>query len=225
LSDEPELSAAEFALAWVESLKAMLVEEHVQYAKLTDPAKQRDKASLIVGKVAMMLVIHPIIGKQRVLALRDISQFFADLSHGRKHPWSIPVNVGGTNIMLSSRKELKGWVRGVFHLLVKNGYRTKEAYVEIASGLTKYGRTSRGGRPFRWQLVQQWCREVVEHKDEPLVRRVQAIWDAWAEGIFAETKNDGLSEYLERKILAASIAEYVWTIPELRDGFISGESE
>src|SRR5262249_29136770 len=138
---------------------------------------KRNKAGGMLGLVLSSLLELPAFKNDSVhLPLKDLMIFLSDLDRGRDHPWSAPVNFGGTNVTTTAQGELKTWVRAAFSVLSKNGFRPVEAYRRIASGLTDSGRSGRHGQPLRWQRVQAWCLEPDTPRDQIVRPRVERWW-------------------------------------------------
>jgi hypothetical protein len=201
-----------------------MAERQAVYDAESDPLLKRNKAGGMLGLVLSSLLELPAFKNDGVhLPLKDLMIFLSDLDLGRDHPWSAPVNFGGTNITTTAQGELKIWVRAAFSVLRKNGFRPVEAYRHIASGLTASGRSGRKGAPVRWQRVQVWCLEPETPRDQSIREKV----DRWWADFRASSVNvvDDWGNPVAERELAGEFAGSCWSLPHLRDRSVSGASE
>ena len=84
---------------WVNHLHGVLSERYAIYEQENDLLLRRNKAAAMLGQViSSLLSLPPFKNDTAHLALKDLLIFLSDLDKGRDHPWSAPVNFGGTNI-------------------------------------------------------------------------------------------------------------------------------
>lgn len=196
------------------------------YDAESDPLLKRNKAGGMLGLVISSLLELPAFKNDSVhLPLKDLMIFLSDLDRGRDHPWSAPVNFGGTNITNTAQGELKIWVRAVFAVLTKNGFKPVEAYRRIASGLTDSGRSGRKGAPVRWQRVQRWCLEAETQHDHRVNEKLLRWWTHFRSETAAINVVDDWGRPVGERELAGRFADRCWSLPHLRDRSISGGSE
>lgn len=211
---------------WVNRLYQAMAERQAVYDAEGDPLLKRNKAGGMLGLVISSLLELPAFKNDSVhLPLKDLMIFLSDLDRGRDHPWSAPVNFGGTNITNTAQGELKIWVRAAFGVLKENGFKPVEAYRRIANGLTESGRSGRNGNPVRWQRVQAWCLEGEAPRDQHIREKVQRWWtDFRANTATINIVDDRGRPATEREI-AGRFADLCWSLPHLRDRSVSGGSE
>jgi len=211
--------------AWVERLHRTMALNQPVYDAEPDQLLKRNKAGVILGSVVSSLLELPEFKNDNVhLALKDLMIFLADLDRGRKHPWSAPVNFGGTNVTMTAQSELKIWIRAVFGVLSANGFEPVDAYRHIAVGLTHSGRSGRNGAPVRWQRVQIWCLEPATAHDQRVRDQLERWWVDFRAHNTADQRNDGRDTASERE-LAGRFADLCWSLEHLRDRSVSGVSE
>lgn len=211
---------------WVNHLHGVLSERYAIYVQEPDLLHRRNKAAAMLGQViSSLLSLPPFKNDTAHLALKDLLIFLSDLDKGRDHPWSAPVNFGGTSITTTAQGELKIWVRAACSVLKVNGFKPVEAYRRIASGLTSSGRTGRGGKPVRWQTVQTWCLESESSRDQQVREKLEVWWiDFRAQSAGVKVVDDWGKPVLEREI-AGRFADLCWSLSHIRDRFISGISD
>ncbi len=209
---------------WVNRLYQAMAERQAVYDAEADPLLKRNKAGGMLGQVISCLLELPAFKNASVhLPLKDLLIFLSDLDRGRDHPWSAPVNFGGTNITTTAQGELKIWVRAACAVLMANGFKPVEAYRRIASGLSESGRSGRKGGPVRWQRVQAWCLEA-ETPHNQRVREKLEVW--WAEFRAREINIvDDWGKPVPEKEIAGKFADLCWSLQHLRDRSVSGVSE
>jgi hypothetical protein len=151
--------------------------------------------------------------------------FLSDLDRGRDHPWSAPVNFGGTNITTTAQNELKMWVRAANSVLQQNGFKPVEAARHIAMGLTKSGRTGRANREVQWKRVHEWCREDEAQLDREIRETVERWWRDFRASTASVKVVDGSGKPVGEKALAGVFADQIWSLPHLRDRPVSGGSD
>jgi hypothetical protein len=211
---------------WANRLHLAMAERQAVYDKQVDPLTKRNQVGGMLGLIISSLLELPAFKNDSVhLPLKDLMIFLSDLDRGRDHPWSSPVNFGGTNITTTAQAELKTWVRAAYEVLRDNDFKPVEAYRRIARGLTESGRSGRKGMPVRWQRVQAWCLEAEEPRDIHVRRTVARWWADLREQTAAiNVVDDWGKPVLEREI-AGKFADLCWGLPHLRDQSFSGESE
>lgn len=203
---------------WINSLYQAMAERQKVYEAETDILLRRNKSAAMLGLLISHLMELPAFKNDTVhLPLKDLLIFLSDLDIGRDHPWSSPVNFGGTNIANTAQRELKIWVRAAFGVLKQNGYKPVQAYRRIASGLTKSGRSGRGGKPVRWQLVQAWCRENESKRDHLIREKVERWWSDFRQQTGNLNSVDGSGKLVLERELAGTFADLCWSLPHLRD--------
>ena len=211
---------------WVNRLHQTMTQLQIVYDAEPDVLLKRNKAGLMVGVVLAWLLELPAFKNDSVhLPLKDLMIFLSDLDRGRDHPWSSPVNFGGTNITTTAQGELKIWVRAAFAVLGKNGFKPVEAYRHIASGLTASGRSGRKGQPVRWQRVQAWCLEKETTHDQQVREKLEKWWVDFRAQDAGVTIVDSGGNPVPEKQIAGNFADLCWTLPHLRDRSVSGASE
>jgi hypothetical protein len=211
---------------WVNRLYRTMAQRQEAYDAETDPLLKRNKAGGMLGLVLLSLVELPAFKNDRVhLPLKDLMIFLADLDRGRDHPWSRPVNFGGTNVTTTAQGELKTWVRAAFFVLRNNGFRPVDAYRHIASGLTASGRSGRNGAPVRWQRVQVWCLEPETPRDQSIRERVDRWWADFRVQTDSIKVVDDWGNPVAEKEIAGRFADCCWYLPHLRDRSVSDVSE
>ena len=211
---------------WVNRLHQTMTQLQIVYDAEPDVLLKRNKAGLMVGVVLAWLLELPAFKNDSVhLPLKDLMIFLSDLDRGRDHPWSAPVNFGGTNITTTAQGELKIWVRAAFAVLGKNGFKPVEAYRHIASGLTASGRSGRKGQPVRWQRVQAWCLEKETTRDQQVREKLEKWWVDFRAQDAGVTIVDSGGNPVPEKQIAGNFADLCWTLPHLRDRSVSGASE
>lgn len=211
---------------WVNRLYQAMAERQEVYDAEGDPLLKRNKAGGMLGLVISSLLELPAFKNASVhLPLKDLMIFLSDLDRGRDHPWSAPVNFGGTNITNTAQGELKIWVRAAFGVLMQNGFKPVEAYRHIASGLTDSGRSGRNGKPVRWQRVQAWCLESEAPRDHYVKEKVQRWWTDFREHTATINVVDDWGQPVAEREIAARFADLCWSLPHLRDRSVSGGSE
>jgi hypothetical protein len=211
---------------WVNQLYQAMAERQAVYDAECDPLLKRNKAGGMLGLVISSLLELPAFKNDSVhLPLKDLMIFLSDLDRGRDHPWSAPVNFGGTNITTTAQGELKRWVRAACGVLRENGFRAVEAYRRIASGLTDSGRSGRNGNPVRWQRVQAWCLEGESPRDQHVREKVQRWWTDFRTHTAAINIVDDQDRPVTEREIAGRFADRCWSLPHLRDQSVSGGSE
>ena len=211
---------------WVNRLHQTMTQLQVVYDAEPDVLLKRNKAGLMVGAVLAWLLELPTFKNDSVhLPLKDLMIFLSDLDRGRDHPWSAPVNFGGSNITTTAQSELKIWVRAAYGVLRENGFKPVEAYRRIASGLTDSGRSGRHGKPVRWQRVQAWCLEEETTRDQQVREKLENWWVDFRAQDAGVTIIDSRGGPVPEKQIAAKFADLCWSLPHLRDRSVSGVSE
>lgn len=211
---------------WVNRLYQAMAERQAAYDAESDPLLKRNKAGGLLGLVISSLLELPAFKNDSVhLPLKDLMIFLSDLDRGRDHPWSAPVNFGGTNITTTAQRELKIWVRAAFGVLRGNGFKPVEAYRRIASGLTDSGRSGRKGAPVRWQRVQAWCLEAETQSDARVKEKVERWWAEFQAETVPINVVDDWGRPVAEKEIAGKFADLCWSLPHLRDRSVSGASE
>lgn len=211
---------------WVQKLYDVLAERQGIYELEPDVLLKRNKAAAMLGQViSSLLELPPFASGTAHLPLKDLMIFLSDLDRGRDHPWSAPVNFGGTSVTTTARAELKIWVRAAFAVLIDNGFKPVEAYRHIASGLTKSGRKSQSGGDIPWRRVMAWCREPATQRDQDIRDRIHRWWGQFRSETAAYKIVDRAGQPLREKQVAGHFADAVWPLPHLRDRSISGASE
>jgi hypothetical protein len=203
-----------------------MAERQEVYEAETDVLLRRNKSGGMLGLLIGHLMELPAFKNDTVhLPLKDLLIFLSDLDLGRDHPWSAPVNYGGTNRTNTAQGELKIWVRAAFGVLKQNDFKPVQAYRHIATGLTKSGRSGRGGKPVRWQLVQTWCLENESDRDHLIREKVERWWVDFRQ----QTSNlkivDSAGKAVLERELAGRFADLCWSLPHLRDQSFSAVSE
>lgn len=211
---------------WVNRLYQAMAERQAVYDAECDPLLKRNKAGGMLGLVISSLLELPAFKNDSAhLPLKDLMIFLSDLDRGRDHPWSAPVNFGGTNITNTAQSELKIWVRAAYGVLMQNGFKPVEAYRRIASGLTDSGRSGRNGKPVRWRRVQAWCLEAETPRDRHIKEKLERWWsDVRAQTAAINVVDDWGAPVAEREI-AGKFADLCWFLPHLRDRSVPGGSE
>lgn len=211
---------------WADRLYKAMAERQAAYGTGGDLLLKRNAARDMLGLVISFLMELPGFNKESVhLPLKDLMIFLSDLDRGRDHPWSAPVNFGGTNITNTAQGELKMWVRAAFEVLRENGFKAVEAYRHIAKGLDNSGRSGRKGLPVRWQLVQQWCRESETQSDHQIRETLQYWWADFRAATAGIHVVDDWGRPVTEKQIAGRFADLCWSLPQLRDRSFSGGSE
>ena len=211
---------------WVNRLYKAMAELQAVYDAESDPFLKRNKAEAMLGLVISSLLELPAFKDDSVhLPLKDLMIFLSDLDRGREHPWSTPVNFGGTNITTTAQAELKMWVRAAFAVLKENGFKPVEAYRRIASGLTKSGRSGRNGNPVRWQLVQGWCRVSETPRDKQFKEKVLLWWADFRAKTASINIVDNCGQPVVEQEIAGCFVDRCWSLPHLRDRSFSEVSE
>ncbi len=211
---------------WINRLYGAMADRQAVYDAESDPLLKRNKAGGMLGLVISSLMELPAFRNSSVhLPLKDLMIFLSDLDRGRDHPWSAPVNFGGTNITTTAQGELKIWVRAAFGVLTSNGFKPVEAYRHLAAGLTKSGRSGRNGKPVRWQLVQSWCLERETKHDARIRQKLERWWSDFRTQTGAIHIVDDWGKPVAEKELAGRFADLCWTLPHLRDRSFSVVSE
>jgi hypothetical protein len=211
---------------WVNRLYQAMAERQAVYDAEADLLLKRNKAGAMLALVISSLLELPAFKNASLhLPLKDLLIFLSDLDRGRDHPWSAPVNVGGTNITTTAQAELKTWVRAACGVLNANGFKPVEAYRRIASGLSGSGRSGRQGGPVRWQRVQAWCLETETPRDQRVREKLEGWWaDVRANTAEINIVNDWGKPVPEKEI-AGKFADLCWSLPHLRDRSVSGASK
>ena len=211
---------------WVNRLYQAMAERQTVYDAESDLLLKRNKAGGMLGLVISSLLELPAFKNDSVhLPLKDLMIFLSDLDRGRDHPWSAPVNFGGTNITNTAQGELKIWVRVACGVLRQNGFKPVEAYRRIASGLTDNGRSGRNGKPVRWQRVQAWCLESETQRDHQVREKLQRWWADFRTETAAINVVDDWGRSVAEREIAGRFADLCWSLPHLRDRSVSGASE
>ncbi len=231
--DQPATSTGKFTnpdwpdpTEWVNRLYQSLAKRQADYEAETDTLIKRNKAAGMLGQVMRSLLELPALRNDSVhLPLKDLLIFLADLDLGRDHPWSAPVNFGGTNITTTAQAELKAWIRAAFTILREADFKPVEAYRRIADGLSRSGRTGRRGRPVRWQRVQTWCLEAEAPRDALVRERVMTWWAEFRAQHAEAQIVDGSGRPVPEREIAGRFADLCWSLPHLRDRSVSGVSE
>lgn len=211
---------------WINRLYREMADRQLSYDAETDILLKRNKAGGMLGLVITSLLELPAFRNDSVyLPLKDLLIFLSDLDRGRDHPWSAPVNFGGTNITTTAQGELKIWVRAAFGVLRTNGFKPVEAYRRLATALTTSGRAGRNGNPVRWQRVQAWCSEAETPRDQQIRMKMERWWvDFRASDLNVKVVDDRGKPVPEKEI-AGRFSDLCWSIPHLRDRSFSGASE
>ena len=211
---------------WVSRLYQSMAAREAVYNAETDPLLRRNKAGGMLALVISSLLELPKFKNDSVhLPLKDLLIFLSDLDRGRDHPWSAPVNFGGTNITTTAQGELKVWVRAAYGVLRTNGFKPVDAYKRIAKGLSDSGRTGRGGGPVRWQRVQAWCLEAETPRDQHVREKVQRWWVDVRTHYTGIKVVDDWGDPVPESEIAGRFADDCWSLPHLRDRSVSGGSE
>lgn len=203
-----------------------MAERQTAYEAEPDPQLKRNKAGGMLGLLLTSLLELPAFKNDSVhLPLKDLMIFLSDLDRGRDHPWSSPVNFGGTNVTTTAQSELELWVRAAFSVLTQNDFKPVEAYRRIADGLTKAGRSGRNGKAVRWQRVQAWCLEPRTPQDERIGAKLQAWWIDFRSITSGIQVVDDWGKLVAEKDVAGRFSDLCWSLPHLRDRSVSGASE
>jgi hypothetical protein len=211
---------------WINRLYQGMLDRQVKYDAEPDILLKRNKAGGMLGLVVTSLLELPAFRNDSVyLPLKDLLIFLSDLDRGRDHPWSAPVNFGGTNITTTAQGELKIWVRAAFGVLKSNGFKPVEAYRRIASGLSASGRMGRKGKLMRWQRVQAWCLESETARDEQVRIKMERWWVDFRANDSNIKVVDDCGKLVPEKEIAGRFSDLCWSIPHLRDRSFSGASE
>ena len=208
---------------WLNRLYQEMSERQANYEAEPEVLLKRNKAGGMLAVVVHSLMELPAFENSSAhLPLKDLLIFLSDLDKGRDHPWSAPINFGGTNITATAQAELKLWVRAAFCVLKESGLKPVEAYRRIAFGLTRSGRTGRQGKPIRWQRVQAWCLET----ETPNGRDVREKMERWWLSFRADPNRikvvDSSGNLVRVTELAGQFSDLVWSLPHLRDRSVSG---
>lgn len=211
---------------WVNRLYQAMAERQAIYEAESDTLLKRNKAGGMLGLVISSLLELPAFKNDSVhLPLKDLMIFLSDLDRGRDHPWSAPLNFGGTNITTTAQGELKTWVRAAFGVLTQSGFKPVEAYRRIANGLTDSGRSGRNGKPVRWQRVQAWCLEAEAPRDQHVKEMVQRWWTDFRAATASPKVVDHRGRPVAEREIAGRFVDLCWSLPHLRDRSVSGGSE
>lgn len=103
-----------------------------------DMQRQRDLAGAAVAQITLALADVGVFegdasGAQD--ALQNLLKMIRDLEHGRRHPWSIPTNFGGTRIEQQGDREVRLWAILATELLLQSGTKPEAAYQQVAAKL------------------------------------------------------------------------------------------
>jgi hypothetical protein len=83
---------------WVRRLNQEVSERWAIYEQDPDVLSKRKQAGMMLGQVVLYLRELPPFKNDTLMPLKDLLIFLSDLDRGRDHPWSAPVNFGGTNV-------------------------------------------------------------------------------------------------------------------------------
>jgi hypothetical protein len=202
---------------WIGRLHREMAERQAIYDLETDPLLQRNKAGAILGVVVERLMELPSFkSTAELLALKDLLIFLNDLDDGIAHPWSKPVNYGGTSAATTAEREIRRWVRAANRLLRDHGYETVEAYRHIARGLTTTGRKSRQGNPITWKLVRDWCQKAETPYDLPIRLKLERWWTQTRATSAEASAGTGLGKATSEKQTVGSFVDDCWRLSHLR---------
>ncbi|MBO6825356.1 MAG: hypothetical protein JJ879_04085 [Sneathiella sp.] len=214
----PTNSDAEVALDWVLRLHRAMAEMQLLYDAQIEVVQKRKISRETLAMMITFLIELPVFKDEMVhFPLKDLVQALADLDRGRAPELLKPSNFGGTNISKNATSELKFWVRAVFNILCESEFKTKEACIRIADGLTKNGRSARNGKPINWRMVQRWCREDETSEYIPLREKIEQFWADFCDETNKIEIVDSNGEPISKKEIAGRFADMCWTFPNLRD--------
>lgn len=166
---------------WINGLTHDLTHRIAAYESETDADLKRNKAAGYIGCIAGHLGLLPAFRNNDLLMpIKDLLIFMHALEHGGSgHPWTKPVNYGGTNAETLAETEVRVWVvMGVWSLL-EGGYSKNKAYKYLARAMTESGRTSKG-QPYSHRNIQRWWL-AYENGTDPRLEKVQEhIENYWA---------------------------------------------
>jgi hypothetical protein len=209
----------------IDSLYRVLSKGYAAYAAEADTLAKREIAMLILVEVVKTLRMHPRFSTgDEYLPLRDLMFFLADLNRGRDHPWSAPVNFGGTNLTTTAQAELKVWIKAAFAVLRGSNFKPVEAYKRIAAGLAANGLRDRKGKSLELRRVQRWCLEPPDGDD---LEFSQLLINAWTDYRDQKLALHALRDKhpVTDKHLAGEFVDHCWTLSRFRDPSISGGSK
>jgi hypothetical protein len=209
-------------ISWVFRLHAEMAEKQASYEAESDVTNKRKIARASLATIVSALLEWSVFKEEMVhFPLKDLVQALADLDRGRAHPLFVPLSREGTNISTNAKSELKLWVRAVFSILCEGGFKPKEAYVRIATGLSKNGHTSRKGNPFNWRNVQRWCLEDEVQPVAFIQNQVQQFWS----DILIDAERFGLTDSMGKAVLekelVGRVSDRIWEIPHLGGRYFS----
>jgi hypothetical protein len=213
---------------WAKLLHQSMEEYRTKYDAESETLKKRKIVGEMLGELWIALKAIPEFQKSdhALLPLKDLVFFLKDLELGKRHPWSMPLDIGGTNISSTAHRELRSWVKAVFNVLRQDGFKPKEAYVRIADGLAASGRKSAKGVPIGWRLVQAWCREEDTEIDSYLKPIIAAWFEKLRALLVAQNHVDQWGKPFPEREMAGQFSNWCWLcLPILRDRSHSGGLE
>jgi hypothetical protein len=206
---------------WRAALTERLRARASVYEEEPDPLLRRNKAIAFVAEISTFLKAMPGIKDSDLYPLKDLFIFSQDLDHGRSHPWSHPVSVGGTNYESAAKTEVRIWVVLTALVLIEAGYRPKAADQKVSQLLNA------SGREVGWRTIQRW-RLAHEKGDDPRLGKVQDRYDQfWANldcphgSKMKACQASGGDRCIFFGQVAEEFARWAFRLPAFRDWFIS----
>ena len=211
---------------WINRLYQDLAHRQEIYEAEPDDLLKRNKAGGMLGAVISALHELPAFkNSPELYSLKDLLSFLNDLDHGRQPTWAQPTNIGGTNYAYTADRELRAWIRATHNILQGNGFTPTESYRRIAAGLDASGRMGRHGKPIRWRLVGDWCRESAHQREIPIQEKVGGWWAKVQADTSPQWTLDTWKKPLSVKEKAGRFADKIWSLPHLRDRSVSPPQE
>ncbi|OYW21982.1 MAG: hypothetical protein B7Z43_08730 [Sphingomonas sp. 12-62-6] len=170
--------------AWAQELARRLQDRVATYEKASAAALRRKNAAHMLAEVVKGLEVVPGITPAMLMPFKDLQIFVADLERGRRHPWSAPISVGGTNQESVAETELRIWTIIVAMVLIDAGFARKKAYQKIEAAAASTG------REMPWRTIQRWLLEC-ERGSDPRLDMVRQRFDQfWVQ---LECRHGGLA--------------------------------
>lgn len=138
--------------SWIDQVHEMMIEIGTEYPRATMERKRRLAGAVIAQLLAATKDLGVFDGEAAPAedALLQMLMMIGDLEGGRRHPWGLPISVGGTSGETQVDRELRLWaITGVI-LLKRSGKGPVAAYRAVAERLTAAGHAITDGGVKTW---------------------------------------------------------------------------
>lgn len=138
---------------WAAEVRRLMIEVSKEYPNAS-PERQRELAGVALAQLCLATADIGIFEGEAAPAqdaLLNLLMMIRDLEAGRRHPWAIPVSVGGTSWERQVDREVRLWAITFAKLQRAAGIGTVSAYRAVAAELNAVG------YPATANGVKTWC--------------------------------------------------------------------